>query len=84
MKRATGAPVVVLYSDSMLYPEAAKAAVMAVMVVMVVGEDGVVPDTVELDPDEVLLESAHPTKLGMETLTLLHSSVSNASASARC
>lgn len=88
VNRATGAPVLVVYNSSIVFSvDAAVPEFMViipipdVMVVMVVGVDEDVPDIVEVDPEELLLERAHPTKLGMLTLTLLHSCISNASAS---
>lgn len=80
VNRATGAPVVVVISTSTVLSVEATVpegiVIMPIPDVMLVVP--VMPDIAEL---ELLLERAHPTKFGMVTLTLLHSCVSNASAS---
>ncbi len=91
VNRATGAPVLVVYNTSTVFSvDAAVPDVMVIiaipdaMVAMVVAVDEDMPDMpdmVEVDPEEPLLERAHPIKLGMVTLTLLHSCMSNARAS---
>lgn len=88
---ATGAPVLVEYNASTVFsvevpvPDAMVIFpipdVIVIMVVAVVEDMPDMPDIVEPDAEEVLLDRAHPTKLGMVTLTLLHSCASNDSAS---
>ena len=84
---AVGAPVVVVYNPSTVVNVDAtvpdiivpRPVITVDMVVAVDGED--MPVMVELDPDELLLENAHPIKSGIVTLTLLQSCTSNARAS---
>ena len=90
VNRAVGAPVVVVYNPSTVVNVDATVPDIIVMktprpvvtVDMVVAEDWEdMPVMVELDPDELLVENAHPIKSGIVTLTLLQSCTSNARAS---
>lgn len=80
MNRATGAPVEVVISPSTVLNVEATVP-EGIVIIPIPDAIVVMPDIAELAPDELLLERAHPTKLGIVTLTLLHSCPSNASAS---
>lgn len=80
MNRATGAPVEVVISPSTVLNVEATVP-EGIDIIPIPDAIVVIPDIAELAPEELLLERAHPIKLGIVTLTLLHSCASNASAS---